>query len=134
MPIYEYECHGCRRRVSVLVMRPSTAPPPTCPRCGSDALTRVMSRFVTVKSEEARLESLADAGDLGDVDEPVGQLAADDELLEGVAPGEGEGVVLGAAGVNGQRLRRGGRGEGSGPEQADQEGRGSHGSASVGQG
>jgi hypothetical protein len=28
-----------------------------------------MSRFVTVKSEEARLESLADSGDLGDMDE-----------------------------------------------------------------
>jgi len=28
-----------------------------------------MSRFVTVKSEEARLESLAESGDLGDMDE-----------------------------------------------------------------
>ena len=28
-----------------------------------------MSRFATVKSEEARLESLADAGGFGDIDE-----------------------------------------------------------------
>jgi hypothetical protein len=28
-----------------------------------------MSRFATVKSEEARLESLADGGELGDLDE-----------------------------------------------------------------
>ena len=28
-----------------------------------------MSRFATVKSEEARLESLADSGSLGDIDE-----------------------------------------------------------------
>ena len=69
MPVYEYDCHGCRRRVSLLVMRPSTAPPPSCPRCGSGSLTRVMSRFATVKSEEARLESLADGGGLGDLDE-----------------------------------------------------------------
>ena len=32
-------------------------------------MTRLMSRFVTVKSEEARLESLASSSDLGDVDE-----------------------------------------------------------------
>lgn len=69
MPIYEYECHGCHRKVSLLVMRPSSAPPPTCPRCGATSLTRLMSRFATVKSEEARLESLADSADLGDLDE-----------------------------------------------------------------
>ena len=69
MPIYEYDCHGCRRRVSLLVLRPSTAPPPTCPRCGGTALSRVMSRFATVKSEDARLESLADSSSLGDLDE-----------------------------------------------------------------
>jgi putative FmdB family regulatory protein len=69
MPIYEYECHGCRRRVSLLVMRPSTASPPACPRCGSAALSRLMSRFATVKSEEARLDALADSSSLGDLDE-----------------------------------------------------------------
>ncbi|OGL05817.1 MAG: FmdB family transcriptional regulator [Candidatus Rokubacteria bacterium RIFCSPLOWO2_02_FULL_71_18] len=69
MPIYEYECSDCRRRVSLLVLRPSTAPPPACPRCGGAALTRLMSRFATVKSEEARLESLADPASAGDLDE-----------------------------------------------------------------
>ena len=69
MPIYEYDCRDCRRVVSVLVLRPSTAAEPRCPRCGGSALTRVMSRFATIKSEEARMESLADPGGLGDVDE-----------------------------------------------------------------
>ena len=69
MPIYEYECAGCRRRVSLLVLRPSTAEPPTCPRCGSSELSRVMSRFATVKSEDARLDALADSASLGDLDE-----------------------------------------------------------------
>ena len=69
MPIYEYECHGCRRRVSLLVLRPSTAPPPSCPRCGSGDLSRLMSRFATVKSEDARLDSLADSSSFGDLDE-----------------------------------------------------------------
>ncbi len=69
MPIYEYECHDCRRRVSLLVRSLSTTVPPACPRCGSTALTRLMSRFATVKSEDARLESLAEGGGLGDLDE-----------------------------------------------------------------
>lgn len=69
MPIYEYHCHGCRRRVSLLILAPSTAPAPRCPRCGSEALTRLMSRFATIKSEEDRLESLADPARFGDLDE-----------------------------------------------------------------
>jgi putative FmdB family regulatory protein len=69
MPIYEYECHDCRKRVSLLVLRPSAAPAPTCPRCHGSNLSRLMSRFATVKSEEARLESLADPSSVGDLDE-----------------------------------------------------------------
>ena len=69
MPIYEYECHDCRRRVSLLVRSLSSAEVPACPRCGGVSLTRLMSRFATVKSEEARLESLASDGSFGDLDE-----------------------------------------------------------------
>ena len=69
MPIYEYECHECRKRVSLLVLRPSAAPAPTCPRCHGSNLSRLMSRFATVKSEEARLESIADPSSAGDLDE-----------------------------------------------------------------
>lgn len=69
MPIYEYECGDCRRVVSRLVLRPSADPNPTCPRCGGSALTRVLSRFATVKSEEARLDALAESADFADIDE-----------------------------------------------------------------
>ncbi len=69
MPIYEYECRDCRRVVSLLVLRPSSAPAPTCPRCGGSALARVLSRFATPKSEEARMEALTGAANIGDLDE-----------------------------------------------------------------
>lgn len=69
MPIYEYECGDCHRRVSLLVRSLSAAATPACPRCGGASLTRLMSRFSTVKSEEARLESLADSASGGDIDE-----------------------------------------------------------------
>ena len=69
MPIYEYDCSDCRRRVSVLVRTFAAASEARCPRCGGAALTRLMSRFATVKSEEARLDSLADSSSYGDLDE-----------------------------------------------------------------
>lgn len=112
MPIYEYECHDCHRRVSLLVLRPSTAASPTCPRCGGSALSRLMSRFATVKSEEARLDALTDSSSLGDLDEnnPASvarfmkkmgrefgddlgddfESAMDEAMEEGEAAGEGE--------------------------------------------
>ena len=69
MPIYEYECADCRRRVSLLIRTFAAAEAPACPRCGGANLTRLMSRFATIKSEEARMESLADSAALGDLDE-----------------------------------------------------------------
>jgi putative FmdB family regulatory protein len=69
MPIYEYECHDCRRRVSLLVRSLSSIEAPACPRCAGTRLTRLMSRFVSPKSEEARLESLASDASFGDLDE-----------------------------------------------------------------
>ncbi|MBI3458440.1 MAG: zinc ribbon domain-containing protein [Candidatus Rokubacteria bacterium] len=69
MPIYEYHCADCRRRVSLLVMRISDPGTPRCPRCGGERLTRLLSRFATIRSEDDRLESLADPGKLGGLDE-----------------------------------------------------------------
>jgi putative FmdB family regulatory protein len=69
MPIYEYHCADCRRVVSLLVMRIADSASARCPRCDGDRLTRLLSRFATVRSEDDRLESLADPGQLGDLDE-----------------------------------------------------------------
>ncbi|MFQ6058777.1 MAG: zinc ribbon domain-containing protein [Anaerolineae bacterium] len=69
MPIYEYRCNNCRRRVSVW-MRSYTPPEnPACDRCGSQDLTRLISRVAVVRSEEARLEALADPSSLAGLDE-----------------------------------------------------------------
>ena len=69
MPIYEYHCQDCRRRVSVLVRSISHPGSPTCPRCGGRHLERLMSRFSRVRSEDDRLDSLADPSSMGDLDE-----------------------------------------------------------------
>lgn len=69
MPIYEYRCQDCRKRTSILVLSSKNPPPVTCTHCRGQNLERVMSRFAAPKSEDARLESLADPSKLGDVDE-----------------------------------------------------------------
>ncbi len=69
MPIYEYRCADCKRRVSVFFRSFSTTGDPQCPNCGGTHLTRLVSRVATIKSEDARLESLTDPSSFGDVDE-----------------------------------------------------------------
>jgi len=69
MPIYEYRCRKCGKRFSVLTLRISETPSPQCDKCGSRAADRLMSRFATPKSEEARMESLADPSKLEGLDE-----------------------------------------------------------------
>jgi putative FmdB family regulatory protein len=69
MPIYEYRCRKCGKRFSVLTLRVSETPAPKCDKCGSCAADRLMSRFAMPKSEEARMESLADPSSLGGLDE-----------------------------------------------------------------
>lgn len=71
MPIYEYLCHQCQRRVSLLwrSFADLEAKAPVCPRCGGTHLTRLISRVAVVRSEESRLDDLADPSALGDLDE-----------------------------------------------------------------
>jgi putative FmdB family regulatory protein len=73
LPIYEYRCHDCHRRVSIFWRTFSEAEEekeaPTCPRCGGPNLTRLMSRVRVIRSEESRLDDMSDLGDLPDLDE-----------------------------------------------------------------
>jgi putative FmdB family regulatory protein len=69
MPIYEYICQDCTKRVSLLILSPSTFGTPKCPNCNSEKLERLMSRFRTIRSEESRMEKLADPSTFSGVDE-----------------------------------------------------------------
>ena len=104
MPIYEYDCRGCHRRVSVLVRSLSGGPSPRCPRCDSAELTRLMSRFATVKSEDARLDSFADPAQYGDLNENDPQSVARFVKRMGAEMGEDLGEDLDAAMDEGSRL------------------------------
>ncbi len=69
MPIYEYLCQDCTKRNAILTLTPHRVDPVQCRHCGSSRMNRLLSRFSAPKSEEARLESLADPTTLGGLDE-----------------------------------------------------------------
>ncbi|MBI1987380.1 MAG: zinc ribbon domain-containing protein [Nitrospinae bacterium] len=69
MPIYEYVCNSCQRRFSKLWKTISASREASCPHCGGGDLRRLISRVSVIKSEESRLDALADPGNLGDLDE-----------------------------------------------------------------
>ncbi|MEA3344788.1 MAG: zinc ribbon domain-containing protein [Chloroflexota bacterium] len=71
MPIYEYLCQDCHRRTSVLWRSFSEveAESPRCAYCGSTNLVRLVSQVSVVRSEESRLEDLADPSNLAGLDE-----------------------------------------------------------------
>lgn len=69
MPIYEYRCHSCKKKFSVLTLRVGERAAAVCPKCGGRAADRLLSRFAMPKSEEARMDALADPSRLSDLDE-----------------------------------------------------------------
>jgi len=97
---------------SVLVRSIGSPTSPTSARCHGANLTKLVSRFAVLHSEESRLESLADPGSLSGLDEDDpksvaawarkmgGELGDDlgddfrqavEEMEAGGAPGESEG-------------------------------------------
>ena len=51
MPIYEFRCDNCRRRVDVYVQGFSPPSGNICPHCGGSNLTRIFSSFAVRKSK-----------------------------------------------------------------------------------
>ena len=71
MPIYDYRCLDCRRRVSLFYQTFSAAESatPACSNCGSGNVSRLVSRVAVLKSEESRLDDMSDPSMFGDIDE-----------------------------------------------------------------
>ncbi len=66
MPIYEYYCYDCTKRVSVFFRTISVASDDNaaCPTCSGRHLRRLVSRVRMLRSEESRMESMADDASL----------------------------------------------------------------------
>jgi len=69
MPIYEYRCEDCGKISEFLLIRTDEISKIQCKRCKGQKLSRVLSRVRVIRSEESRLESLADPSKWGGLDE-----------------------------------------------------------------
>ena len=71
MPVYEYRCAHCRKRSNHLFRTFAAVATPTCPHCGAapEQMRKLVSRVNFMKSEDSRLDDLADPSMFADVDE-----------------------------------------------------------------
>ena len=62
MPIYEYICHNCKRKVSIFMRISQFDSNPGCPICGKSGLVRVFSCFALHKSISTIYEESGEPG------------------------------------------------------------------------
>jgi putative FmdB family regulatory protein len=114
MPIYEYRCNGCDRRVQLFFRSFSAVADPACPHCQSKDLGRVPSRVAIVRSEDSVLDDLSDPASFENVDYNDPRSVADWAKRMGEASGEDLGddyeemIDQMAAGADGGDLGYGG--------------------------
>ncbi len=65
MPTYQYRCLNCRRRFDTFMTYSEYGQKPVfCPHCQSDRVQRRIGRVRVARSEESRLDSMADPDSL----------------------------------------------------------------------
>ena len=60
MPIYEYRCPECGKKFSALIGMTSEPDDERCPHCGAGRGERLVSRFSRLRTEDDRVDELAD--------------------------------------------------------------------------
>lgn len=60
MPIFEFRCNSCSRKFATLVGMTADSGDIVCPHCGAQDATKLISRFRQGRTEEDRLDDLAD--------------------------------------------------------------------------
>jgi putative FmdB family regulatory protein len=70
VPLYEYRCVDCGTRFTLLMGVVAEKTDEACPHCGGGGISRLISRFSRVRSEDQVIDSLTDPSKLGDLDNP----------------------------------------------------------------
>jgi putative FmdB family regulatory protein len=70
MPNYEFRCLNCKKRFTIYLSYTEYGQKPVrCPHCASDQIQRRIGKVRFARSEESRLENLADPSKLEGLDE-----------------------------------------------------------------
>jgi len=71
MPVYEYRCADCGKKFQSLVGVVADPSDEKCPHCGSAKTTKLISRFARYRSEDDRIDEIADRMEsMGEPDSP----------------------------------------------------------------
>jgi putative FmdB family regulatory protein len=115
MPIYEYRCADCGKKSTFITLSVSSALEPKCKSCGSANVKKLVSRVAIFRSEESRLEDLADPSKLAGLDENDPKSVARWMKKMGKEMGEDMGEGFDQE-IDQAAEEAGGRGEGEGEE------------------
>jgi putative FmdB family regulatory protein len=121
MPIYEYRCADCGKKSTFITLSVSSALEPKCKSCSSANMKKLVSRVAIFRSEESRLEDLADPSKLAGLDENDPKSVARWMKKMGKEMGEDMGEGFDQE-IDQAAEEAGGRGEGEGGEGAGGEG------------
>ena len=70
MPAYEYRCLDCHRKFEIIMSFSEYGTRPVhCKHCQSARVQRLISKVRFARSDESRLENLADPGNLANLDD-----------------------------------------------------------------
>ena len=71
MPIYEYRCKTCNKKFSALIGMTAETDQESCPNCGGSETNRLISRFARLRTEDDRIDEIADELEvMGEPDSP----------------------------------------------------------------
>jgi len=106
VPIYEYDCRACGKRFSLLIGMVAQPDEEACPHCGSGQISRRVSRFRRLRSEDEKIDEISEriermgepetAGQMRDLVRDLGDAGDDglgedlEEMLEMDLEGKGE--------------------------------------------
>src|SRR5664279_4481386 len=71
MPMFEFKCMRCGKKFAQLVGMTTDSSQPACPKCGSVELSKLISRFSRLRSEDEKLDSIESAAMSADMDDPA---------------------------------------------------------------
>lgn len=70
MPLFEFVCQKCQKQFTFLTGVIAENSDPSCPRCDSTNLKKLISRFTRGRSDDARMEDVAEKMESRDLDDP----------------------------------------------------------------
>jgi putative FmdB family regulatory protein len=71
VPLFEYRCRDCSKQFTFLAGVVSSNSDALCPRCGSNQLQKLISRVARGRSDDDRMEAMADRMESRDMDDPA---------------------------------------------------------------